>query len=147
MCGGLHIILPRQRAFCQSHSSNGSPDSKLIISYGGSSVSHSAVSSLTRLCNTLDCSPPGSSVHRILQARILKWVAIPFSRRFPNPGIKPGSLALQADALTSEPPGKPTDKEINIECRKKVIWFDQRQSSISSDIKLVLCLTVKRREK
>ena len=107
MCGGLHIILPRQRAFCQSHSSNGSPDSKLIISYGGSSVSHSAVSSLTRLCNTLDCSPPGSSVHRILQARILKWVAIPFSRRFPNPGIKPGSLALQADSLPSEPPGKP----------------------------------------
>ena len=107
MCGGLHIILPRQRAFCQSHSSNGSPDSKLIISYGSSSVSHSAVSSLTRLCNTLDCSPPGSSVHRILQARILKWVAIPFSRRFPNPGIKPGSLALQADSLPSEPPGKP----------------------------------------
>ena len=106
MCGGLHIILPRQRAFCQSHSSNGSPDSKLIISYGSSSVSHSAVSSLTRLCNTLDCSPPGSSVHRILQARILKWVAIPFSRRFPNPGIKPGSLALQADSLPSEPPGK-----------------------------------------
>ena len=37
-----------------------------------------------QLCLTLgdpmDCSPPGSSVHRILQARILKWVAMPFSR-------------------------------------------------------------------
>ena len=37
---------------------------------------------VTRLCSTLcdnlDCSPPGSSVHGILQARILKWVAIPF---------------------------------------------------------------------
>ena len=32
------------------------------------------------LCNPLDCSPPGSSVHGILQARILEWVAIPFSR-------------------------------------------------------------------
>ena len=32
------------------------------------------------LCNSVDCSPPGSSVHGILQARILKWVAIPFSR-------------------------------------------------------------------
>ena len=31
------------------------------------------------LCNPLDCSPPGSSVHEILQARILEWVAIPFS--------------------------------------------------------------------
>ena len=28
------------------------------------------------LCNTMDCSPPGSSVHGILQARTLKWVAI-----------------------------------------------------------------------
>jgi len=32
------------------------------------------------LCNPMDCSPPGSSVHGIPQARILEWVAIPFSR-------------------------------------------------------------------
>ena len=32
------------------------------------------------LCNPMDCSPLGSSVHGILQARILEWVAIPFSR-------------------------------------------------------------------
>ena len=32
------------------------------------------------LCNSVDCSPPGSSVHGILQARILEWVAISFSR-------------------------------------------------------------------
>ena len=32
------------------------------------------------LCDPRDCSPPGSSVHEILQARILEWVAIPFSR-------------------------------------------------------------------
>ena len=32
------------------------------------------------LCHPMDCSPPGSSVHGILQARILEWVAIPFSR-------------------------------------------------------------------
>ena len=31
------------------------------------------------LCDPLDCSPPGSTVHGILQARILEWVAIPFS--------------------------------------------------------------------
>ena len=39
------------------------------------------------LCDPMDCSPPGSSVHGILQARILEWVAISFSRgssRFPN---------------------------------------------------------------
>jgi len=32
------------------------------------------------LCDLLDCSPPGSSVHEILQARILEWIAFPFSR-------------------------------------------------------------------
>ena len=34
------------------------------------------------LCNPRDCSPPGSTVHEILQARILEWVAILFSREF-----------------------------------------------------------------
>ena len=51
--------------------------------------------------------PPGSSVHGILQARILKWVASPFPRYLPDPGIKHMSLALQADSLLSEPPGNP----------------------------------------
>ena len=32
------------------------------------------------LCNLMDCSPPGSSVHGILQARILEWVTISFFR-------------------------------------------------------------------
>ena len=32
------------------------------------------------ICNPVDCSPPGPSVHEVLQARILEWVAIPFSR-------------------------------------------------------------------
>ena len=39
-------------------------------------------------------SPPDSSVHRILQARILEWVAIPFSRGLPNPGNEPVSLTF-----------------------------------------------------
>ena len=37
------------------------------------------------LCKPMDCSPPGSSVHGILQARILEWVAIPFSRGSSQP--------------------------------------------------------------
>ena len=36
-------------------------------------------------CEAMDCSLAGSSVHGILQARILEWVAIPFSRRFSQP--------------------------------------------------------------
>ena len=139
------------------------------------------VQSLPVLYDPIDCSPPGFAVHRILQARILEWVAIPFSRgsswrrdwtrvshvagRFfnvwatreahtrvvelkslsrvqlfvtpwtvahqaplsrgfsrqeywsglpfpspgdlPNPRIEPRSPALEADALSSHPPGKP----------------------------------------
>ena len=57
------------------------------------------------LCNPMDCSPPGSSIHGILQARILEWVAIPFFRSY-NPGIEPGFPALQADSLPSETPEK-----------------------------------------
>ena len=53
-----------------------------------------------------DYSLPSSSVHGILPARILEWVAIPFSRWSPDPGIEPWSPALQADSLPSEPPGK-----------------------------------------
>ena len=47
----------------------------------------------TLLYSTLltDCSPPGSFVHRILQARILEWVIIPFSREWSRPRIEPGS--------------------------------------------------------
>ena len=55
----------------------------------------------------MDCSPPGSFVHGILQARIMEWVAIPFSRGTSRPRIKPRSPAMQADFLPSEPPGKP----------------------------------------
>ena len=58
------------------------------------------------LCDPLDCSPPGSSVHGISQARILEWVAMPPPGNLPNPGIKPRSPALQADSLPVEPPGK-----------------------------------------
>ena len=47
------------------------------------------------LCNPMNCSPPGSSVHRILQARILEWGAMPSSRESPQPR----SPALQVDSL------------------------------------------------
>ena len=51
---------------------------------------------------------PVSSVHEILQARILEWDPFPSPGDLPNPGIEPGFPALQADSLPSEPPGKPT---------------------------------------
>ena len=57
----------------------------------------------------MDCSPPGSSVHGIFQARTLKPVAISFFRNLPDPGIKPtspASPALVDGFFTIEPPGK-----------------------------------------
>ena len=51
------------------------------------------------LCIPMDCSPPCPSRHRILQARILELVAIPFFRGFPDPGNEPRSPALQVDSL------------------------------------------------
>ena len=52
----------------------------------------SGAQSSPSLCDPIDCGPPGSSVHGILQARILEWVAIPFSRIFLTQGLKPSLL-------------------------------------------------------
>ena len=53
----------------------------------------------------MDCSPPGSSIHGMFQARVLEWVAISFSRGSSRPTDRTGSPALQADVLPSKPPG------------------------------------------
>ena len=54
------------------------------------------------LCDPMDCSPAGFSVHGIL----LEWAAIPFSRGSAQPRDQTWSPALQADSLPSKPPGK-----------------------------------------
>ena len=46
------------------------------------------------LCNSMDCSLPGSTVYGIFQAKILEWVAIPSPGDLPDPGIEPRSPAL-----------------------------------------------------
>ena len=62
---------------------------------------------VAQLCPTLhdnmDYSPPGSSVHGILQARILEWVVFPSPGNLPDSGNKLESPVLQADSLPSEP--------------------------------------------
>ena len=71
------------------------------------------IQSCLTLCNPIDCSLPGSSVHEILQARILEWVAIPFPGDLPDPRIEARS-ALQADSLLSEPLEKPQRQKIGV---------------------------------
>ena len=77
----------------------------------GRKVKVLVIQSFLSLCDPMVCSPPGSSAHGILQARILEWVAIPFSGNLPDLWIKPGSCALQADSLPSELPEKPTGEK------------------------------------
>ena len=48
------------------------------------------------LCDPVDCSPPGSSIHRILQARILEWVAVPSSKGSSQPRDRATSLLSPA---------------------------------------------------
>ena len=59
------------------------------------------------LCDPMDCSLPRSSVHGILQSRILEWELFPSPGDHPNPGIELGSPALQRDSLPAELPRKP----------------------------------------
>ena len=73
----------------------------------GSGVCGLVAQSRLNLCNPMDGSPPDSSVPGILQARILEWVAIPFSRDLLDPRIKPVTPALAGGFFTIEPPGKP----------------------------------------
>ena len=84
------------------------------------------------LCDSMDYSLPGSSVHGILQARVLEWVAIPSSRRSSQPGTEPGSPALQADFFPSEPPGKPIKRELKLKPKK--LKIPPKYSSLSSHL-------------
>ena len=68
-----------------------------------------AQSSLT-LCDPMECSSPGSSVHGILQARILEWVATLFSRESSQPSDQACASCISGIAcglFTTATPGKP----------------------------------------
>ena len=67
--------------------------------------------SCSTLCNPVDCSPPGSSVHGVLQSRVLEFVIISSSRDPPNPEIKsksPGIRTWAGRLFTPDPPGRPS---------------------------------------
>ena len=65
-----------------------------------------------QLCDAMDCSPSGSSVHEIPKGRILGLIVMPSCRDLPDPGIEPmslKSLALAGWFFTTSSPGKPWD--------------------------------------
>ena len=65
------------------------------------------------LCNPMDCSPPGSSIHGILQARTLEWAVIPFSMGSSWLRIEHEPPTLQVDSLPLSHQGSP---------RMSLIW-------------------------
>ena len=73
--------------------------------FTGVCVSRSVM--LDSFCDPTDCSPPGSSVHEILQARILEWVAIPFSRGSSQPRDQTQVSHIAGNSLPAESQGKP----------------------------------------
>ena len=93
------------------------------------------------------CSLVGSSVHGILQARILEWAAIPFSSGSYWPRDRSQSPALPADSLPSEPPGKPQwEKSRNQNSSRlvtslfKTTVFVLRKKCFFSEICLCVCV-------
>ena len=80
---------------------------KRLSSSSSSKLIMIVIQSCLILSEPINCSLPGFSVHEILQARLLEWVAISFFKNLPDPRIEPRSPALQADPLPTEPAGKP----------------------------------------
>ena len=58
------------------------------------------------LCDQMDCSPPGSSVHGVLQAKILEWIAMPFSRGSSQPRDQTHVSSTEGRFFTAETSGK-----------------------------------------
>ena len=76
----------------------------------------------------------------MFEARILGWVAIPFSRDLPDRGIEPRSSTLEADSLPSEPPGKPLISDCIVSYQKGLSCIESRsrcKGSIYLGLKLL----------
>ena len=89
------VLLPTQDNFCKSQVT-------LFV------VTHWVTKLCLTICEPVDWSLPGSTVHGISQARLLEWLPFPSPGDLSNSGIKPASPALAAGFLTTEPSGKPS---------------------------------------
>ena len=94
--------------------------------------------SCSTVCNPMDCSPAGSSVHGILQARIVKCTAMPSSRGiFPTQGSNPRLLCLlrwQAGSLPLAPHGKPMDYLYTIGKQPNIHTFEHKIGGSEFDL-------------
>ena len=72
------------------------------------------------------------TVYGIFQARILEWVAFPFTRDLPDPGIEPRSPALQVDSLPAEPQRKPKNTGVGSLSLFQWIFLTQELNQVDS---------------
>ena len=88
---------------------------KAVFRYGQRSLCSSCclvAQSCPTFCNPMDCSPPGSSAHATSQARVLEWVAVPFSRRSFQLRDRTQVTCIAGRFFTAEPPGN--DSQISV---------------------------------
>ena len=71
-----------------------------------------SLSRVQPFCDPTDCSPPGSSVHGTLKARILAWIATPSSRGSSQPRDQTVVLCTARGSLPPTPPGKPSKSNL-----------------------------------
>ena len=98
------------------------------------------------LCNSLDCSPPGSSVHGISQARVLEWVAISFPRESFHPEIKPASLvspSLAGGFFTTMPPRQSTTNYCDLNYLFDRTFLDSKQRELATSRKMTDIISAK----
>jgi len=79
------------------------------------------------LCDPMDCSLPAPPSMEFSRQEYWSWLPFPSPGDLPNPGIEPGSPALQAEALPSEPPGMPLKK----------IFFNQSDCWLADPISIL----------
>jgi len=95
-----------------------SKDVSMIFNHYSFSSGCAVFCLVTQSCLTLwdpmNCSPPGSSLHGILQAKYWSGLPFPSPEDLPNPGIESRSPSFQVDSLPSEPTRKP--KNIRVGC-------------------------------
>ena len=75
------------------------------------------------LCDPMNCSLPGSSVHGIFQAIILEWVTIPFSRGSSQPRDRTQVSCIAGRFFTTEFPGKPASTHCDQPCPKRLSCY------------------------
>ena len=83
-------------------------------------------------CDPRDCSPPGSSLRGLLQARILEWLAFPPPGSLPDPGIEPASAALAGRSLPLSRDGSPLEGHVpTIKC---LVWKQPITSTYNAEL-------------